>query len=176
VKAAFLALFSVLSLFGWEYYGLLKRMPSPAVPVFYTPEFGGEFECYLFGTATTDLVKKELVDECNISKTDKKLMDYYSGGFYQNTLYLEQKYKYRFFEGFCFMHNGASIYNYQLAKEGYGLFMMPESVNTQEAKEILDRIKFLVLEARRERRGLWREWRDEMECLQGKIYDIFKDE
>lgn len=176
MRVIFLSFFSLLSLFGWEYYGLLKRMPSPAVPVFYTPEFGGEFDCYLFGIATTDLLKKELVERCNISKIDKKLMDYYSSGFYQNTLHLEQKYRYRFFEGFCYMFNGANVYNYQLAKEGYGLFMMPKSVSSSEAKEVLDRIRFLVLEARRERRGLWREWKNEMECLQGELFDIFKDE
>jgi len=174
VKVVLGILLLVFGAFAYNLYGLLKDIPKASVLTFYTYDYA-QFDCPLFGVTSVDVVSESMAQECNITKTDKKLMDYYSSGFYQNTLHIEQKYKYRILGGFCYVHNGAKIYNYQLAKEGYGLFFMPENIKTQEAKKELDIIKMLVLEARRERRGLWKEWRDEMECLQGKIYDIFKD-
>lgn len=157
--------------FGDYLYGLLKRIPAASVPMFYEPDYG-EFECPLFAVISVDALPQKVADDCNITERDFKLMRYYTGGYYENHLHLEQKYKLIFLEGYCFMHNGAKIYNYQLAGDGYGLFFM---VDTKKEKEKLQKIKQLVLNAKTNKIGLWKEWQDEMVCLQKSISNIFEE-
>lgn len=167
--AVALPLFAVYYAFSDYLYGLLKHIPTASVPVFYVPEYG-EFECPLFGVVSVDNLHQKVADDCNITERDFKLMRHYTTGYYENHLHLEQKYKFLFLESYCFMHNGAKIYNYQLAADGYGLFMM---VETKEEQEKLEKIKQLVLHAKTNKIGLWKEWQDEMVCLQKSLSNIF---
>ncbi|MFP4333263.1 MAG: thermonuclease family protein [Campylobacterales bacterium] len=157
----FALLLAPIFLFGFQFYGILKLTPSAVVPVFYNKDYG-YVECYMFGVSSSDNVQKT---DCNITKRDKKLMDHYTRGFVYNTLHIEQKYKIEMVDGLCKIYNGAHVYNYQLAREGYAFLSL---ANITKKNEEIVKIRDLVEKAKNQRVGLWKEWRDEMSCLESE--------
>eukprot|EP01022_Parablepharisma_sp_SALTPOND_P001827 TRINITY_DN107549_c0_g1_i1.p2 TRINITY_DN107549_c0_g1~~TRINITY_DN107549_c0_g1_i1.p2 ORF type:complete len:207 (+),score=4.92 TRINITY_DN107549_c0_g1_i1:95-622(+) len=92
-------------------------------------------------------------------------MDHYTRGFVYNTLHIEQKYKIEMIDNLCKIYNGADVYNYQLAREGYAFLSL---TNITKKNEEIVKIKKLVEKAKNSRVGLWKEWRDEMACLEAE--------
>lgn len=156
-----LTLLIPILLFSDQFYGVLKQTPTAVVPLFYNKHFG-EIECYMYGVNSSDNVEKT---DCNITEQDKKLMDYYTRGFVYNTLHIEQKYKIELVDNLCKIYNGADVYNYQLAREGYAFLSLTNV--TKKNEEIL-KIKKLVEQAKQKRVGLWKEWFKEMSCLESE--------
>ncbi len=89
-------------------------------------------------------------------------MAYHARNFTLERLFLEQKYRLGFASNWCFLQDGGELFNAVLVREGYAPVY---PIRLQGTQGILEELLELQEIAKREKRGLWKEWRAEMECL-----------
>lgn len=151
-------------------YGILKERYNGVNLLFYNPLYG-YINCNTFGINTPDNIFKT---NCNIDNRRFKELSFYAKLYMQRYTHLEQKYKLEFRNSLCVLYSGGDIYNEEIVKSGYAFI-----VNTKvplEFEKLKRRLLYFEEIAKREKRGLWKEWGDEMECLREEIEELVKQE
>lgn len=139
---------------------ILKRVEQAALFSFYTPAYGYLY-CSLYGAVAPRYSTPR--STCVIDPKKAREMRYHARNFTLRTLYLEQQYRLGYSKGFCLLQNGAKLFNATLIGEGYAVAQ--NSDNGSESEALRQRLFILEDVARRERRGLWADYPNEMECL-----------
>lgn len=140
---------------GGEYKLLINDYYNPNRLVFRLTK--GTFECSMLGVVVPYYSN---TNECNTPAFKK--MSYFSIGFFQNTLNLEQIYNVDIQDGYCIVKYGNKVLNEQVIVQGYGV------VNTTNVSGVmLERLLELQSIAIQENRGLWADFSDEMNCFRG---------
>ncbi|MGP1580932.1 MAG: thermonuclease family protein [Wolinella sp.] len=140
-------------------HALLKRVHSATLFSFYSPQYD-YLSCPLFGVAP--LQEPPAGAPCEIAPRRLKEMAYHARNFTLERLFLEQKYRLGFASNWCFLQDGGELFNAVLVREGYAPVY---PIRLQGTQGILEELLELQEIAKREKRGLWKEWRAEMECL-----------
>lgn len=144
-----------------EVYGLLKNYIHSNRMRFYEPNFG-YIDCHIFGVKAIDAAK----NSCEIPDNIFKIMQFEAREYGDRLMYGEQKYKLLVYPNGCKLHFGAKIYNEEMLKSGYALFYKDYRQLTKEEKEYFKKLKAMYDKAKQEGRGLWKEFRKEMRCME----------
>lgn len=73
--------------------------------------------------------------------------------------------------GWCFLQRGGNLLNAEIVRDGYAVvqyFDIEESATLADL-EVLESI------AKAQKRGLWKEWSKEMDCLKQTLQEIAKE-
>lgn len=139
---------------------ILKEVHSAALFTLYAPSYGYLY-CSLYGAVAPLYTDSD--SPCQIDPKKAREMRYHARNFTLRQLYMEQQYRLGYVQGFCLLQAGAHLFNATLIKEGYAVAQNSE---TSGESELLRGELFRLEEiARREQKGLWKEWKEEMECL-----------
>ena len=137
---------------------ITKKIYAPAIFGVYAKDFG-MLQCQLYGVASiTKAIDSGL---CQISPRAAKEMRHFAMQYTRNKIFLEEQYRAGYKKGWCFLQNGAHLFNAEIVRDGYGVV---QYFDTSEQK-ILEDLEKLEKIAKKERKGLWREWAKEMQCL-----------
>lgn len=139
---------------------LLKEVHSAARYTLYAPAYG-YLGCALYGVAEPFYTTPEMA--CQADPKRVREMRYHAKNFARRYLYLEQQYRLGYTQGACLLQKGARLWNAILIEEGYAVFV-PQDKSEASAilREELERLEAI---AKRDQKGLWKEWAKEMECL-----------
>lgn len=147
---------------------ILKSIYAPALFGVYSKDFG-KLYCQLYGVATPS--KNFQSEICEIDPKTLKAMRHFAMNYTQNKIFSEQQYFLSYQNGWCFLQNGGNLFNEQIIKDGYGVVQYFDL--TQE--EVLVNLETLENVARNERKGLWKEWAKEMECIKSTLRGIAQE-
>ncbi len=148
--------------------GILKSIYAPALFGVYSKDFGRLY-CQLYGVATPS--KNFQSDICEINPKTLKAMRHFAMNYTQNKIFSEQIYFLSYQNGWCFLQNGGNLFNEQIIKDGYGVVQYFDL--TQE--EVITKLETLESVAKNKRKGLWKEWAKEMECIKNTLREIAKE-
>lgn len=147
---------------------LLKYIYAPTLFSVYSRDYGMLY-CQLYGVA---MVSKSFdSDTCKVPDRAVKEMRHFAITYTQNTIFLEQQYRIGYKNGWCFLQNGGKFFNAQLVENGYAVV---QYFDISEPK-IIEDLEILENNARKNKRGLWREWEQEMECFKNTLRGIAQE-
>lgn len=150
---------------------LLKHIYAPTLFSVYSKD-AGMLYCQLYGVAG---VSKDFKgDGCEVSKKSVKEMRHFALTYTQNKIFLEQQYRVGYVKGWCFLQNGGNLFNYEIVRDGYAVVQHFDA--TAEAQGVMADLEELEAIAREEKRGLWKEWEKEMNCLKVTLGAIAKEQ
>lgn len=144
---------------------LLKTIYAPTLFSGYAKEYGRLY-CQLYGVAGVVSAFKN--EECEISEQSAKEMRHFAMTYTQNKIFLEQQYRVGYSNGWCFLQNGANLFNAQIVKDGYAVIQTFD----RSAEDVLVDLERLESLAKLQKKGLWKEWGEEMECLKKTLKQI----
>lgn len=147
---------------------LLKSIYAPTLFSVYNKRYGMLY-CQLYGIAGVS--KSFQNDTCEVNQQAVKEMRHFAMQYTRNKVFLEEQYRLGYKNGWCFLQNGGNLFNAELVRDGYAVvqyFDLTESAILADL-EVLENI------ARSEKRGLWKEWSKEMECLKRTLQEIAKE-
>ncbi len=173
LKIAFVLTLLTLQLFALVFTPIslqviLKSIYAPALFGVYSKDFGLLY-CQLYGVATPSKSFKNEI--CEISEKSLKEMRHFAMNYTQNKIFLEQQYTLGYQNGWCFLQNGGNLFNAQIIKDGYGIVQYFDL----SQGEILAKLETLENIARSQKKGLWKEWAREMECLKSSLEQISEE-
>ncbi|MGP1449916.1 MAG: thermonuclease family protein [Wolinella sp.] len=144
-------------------YGLLREVHSATLFSFFTPNYG-VLSCPLYGAMAPINTAPDA--PCQVEPKRVHEMRYHARNFTLERLFLEQKYRLGFAGGWCFLQDGAHLFNAILIREGYALMhdVNIKDIDTEQLKKELRQLEEI---AKRDKKGLWKEWGEEMKCLSG---------
>lgn len=144
---------------------LVKSIYAPALFSVYSKEYGMLY-CQLYGVAS---IYREFENEmCVIDKKAAREMRHFAMQYTRNKIFLEEQYRLGYKKGWCFLQNGGNLFNAQIVRDGYAVV---QYFDISESK-MLEDLQILENIARKEKRGLWREWEREMNCLKNSLQQI----
>ncbi|WP_233704032.1 thermonuclease family protein [Helicobacter mesocricetorum] len=147
---------------------LLKSIYAPALFSAYNKDYGMLY-CQLYGVAS---VARGFQDEkCAVSADSAKKMRHFAMTYTRNKIFLEQQYRIGYINGWCFLQNGANLFNYEIVRDGYAIVQYFDT----NAENVLKDLEILEIEARTQKKGLWREWGEEMNCLKVALMERAKE-
>lgn len=147
---------------------LMKHIFAPTLFSMYSKDYGMLY-CQLYGVAGVSKSFKN--DTCEVSARAVKEMRHFAMQYTRNKVFLEQQYRLGYKSGWCFLQRGGNLFNAELVRDGYAVvqyFDITESAVLADL-EVLESI------AKAEKRGLWKEWSKEMECLKRTLQEIAKE-
>ncbi|MDE5925132.1 MAG: thermonuclease family protein [Helicobacter sp.] len=147
---------------------LMKHIFAPTLFSMYSKDYGMLY-CQLYGVAGVSKSFKN--DTCEVSARAVKEMRHFAMQYTRNKVFLEQQYRLGYKSGWCFLQRGGNLFNAELVRDGYAVvqyFDITESAVLADL-EVLESI------AKAEKRGLWKEWGKEMECLKRTLQEIAKE-
>ncbi|TLD86512.1 thermonuclease family protein [Helicobacter sp. MIT 05-5294] len=147
---------------------ILKHIFAPTLFSVYSKDYGMLY-CQLYGVAG---VSKSFSSEtCEVSQRAVKEMRHFAMQYTRNKIFLEEQYRLGYTKGWCFLQRGGNLFNAELVRDGYAVvqyFDIGESAVLADL-EVLESI------AKAEKRGLWKEWEKEMDCLKRTLQEIAKE-
>lgn len=147
---------------------LVKHIFAPTLFSVYNKNYGTLY-CQLYGVAAVSKSFKR--DICEISDRAVREMRHFSMQYVRNKIYLEQQYRLGYKNGWCFLQKGGNLFNAELVSDGYAVVQHFDNTEGQ----VLEDLEILESVARAEKRGLWREWEKEMQCLKTALGEIAQD-
>ncbi|MDA3967545.1 MULTISPECIES: thermonuclease family protein [Helicobacter] len=147
---------------------ILKYIYAPTLFSVYAKDYGMLY-CQLYGIAMVSQSFKS--ENCEVSPRAVKEMRHFALTYTQNTIFLEQQYRIGYKNGWCFLQNGGKFFNAQLVENGYAVV---QYFDISEPK-IIEDLEVLENIAKTNKRGLWREWEQEMECLKSALRGIARE-
>lgn len=146
---------------------ILKNIYAPAVFSVYSKD-NGMLYCQLYGVASAS---KDFKRDCQITPKAIKEMRHFAMNYVRNKIFLEQQYTIHYQNGWCFLQNGGNLFNEEIIKDGYGVVQYFDT----SQPEIIEKLEILENLARSQKRGLWKEWNQEMECLKSTLRQIAQE-
>ncbi len=147
---------------------IVKHIFAPTLFSVYSKDYGMLY-CQLYGIAGVSKSFKN--DTCEVDKRAVKEMRHFAMQYTRNKIFLEEQYRLGYKSGWCFLQRGGNLFNAELVRDGYAVvqyFDITESAVLADL-EVLESI------AKAEKRGLWKEWGKEMECLKKTLQEIAKE-
>lgn len=147
---------------------LLKRIFAPTLFSVYSKDYGTLY-CQLYGVAG---VSKSFSNEtCEVSQKAVKEMRHFAMQYTRNKVFLEEQYRLGYKNGWCFLQRGGNLFNAEIVRDGYAVV---QYFDLEESAVLAD-LEVLESIAKAEKRGLWKEWGKEMECLKRTLQGIAKE-
>lgn len=141
-------------------FALLKNVYAASLFSMYAPRVGYLY-CSLYGVQAPIYTQPDM--SCQIDPKKAQKMRWYAKTFTQRTIFLEQKYRLGYADGYCFVQDGAHLFNATIIREGFGVYRpMPKVKGDNLIKDELQQLEDI---ARANRKGLWGDYAKEMECL-----------
>lgn len=147
---------------------LMKSILAPAMFSVYSKDMGMLY-CQLYGVASIE--KAFQSDMCEITPKAAREMRHFAMQYTRNTIFLEEHYRAGYKKGWCFLQNGAHLFNAQIIRSGYGVVQYFD----KSESAILGELEVLEALARENRRGLWNGWEKEMDCLKRTLKTIAQE-
>ena len=147
---------------------LMQQILSPTLFSVYSKDYGILY-CQLYGVASVS--KSFEWEDCEVSSQRLKEMRHFAMQYVQNQVKLEQQYHLGYKNGWCFLQKGGNLFNAQVVRDGYAVV---QYFDVSEEKMLKDLEKLESI-ARNEKRGLWREWEAEMQCLKTALGEIAQE-
>lgn len=147
---------------------LLKSIYAPALFSVYNRDYGMLY-CELYGVAS--VAKAFKGEKCEVSADSARKMRHFAMTYTRNKIFLEQQYRIGYSNGWCFLQNGANLFNYEIVRDGYAIVQHFDTI----AENVLKDLEVLQSEAKAQKRGLWREWGEEMSCLKVTLMERVKE-
>ncbi|MDE5602857.1 MAG: thermonuclease family protein [Helicobacter sp.] len=147
---------------------LLKSIYAPALFSVYSKDYGMLY-CELYGVAS--IVREFQGEKCAVDAESAKKMRHFAMTYTRNKIFLEQQYRIGYSNGWCFLQNGANLFNYEIVRDGYAIVQHFDSI----AENVLKDLETLEEEAKIQKKGLWREWEEEMGCLKVMLMERAKE-
>ncbi len=147
---------------------LVKSIFAPTLFSVYNKEYGMLY-CQLYGVAGVSKSFKR--DACEIDAKTVRAMRHFAMQYIRNKIYLEEQYRLGYKNGWCFLQRGGNLLNAEIVRDGYAVVQSFD--RTEEG--VLQELELLESIAREEKRGLWREWEKEMQCLKIALREIAQD-
>ena len=144
---------------------LLKSIYAPALFSVYSKDYGMLY-CELYGVAS--IVREFQGEKCAVDAESAKKMRHFAMTYTRNKIFLEQQYRVGYSNGWCFLQNGANLFNAQIVKDGYAVIQTFD----RSAEDVLVDLERLESLAKLQKKGLWKEWGEEMECLKKTLKQI----
>lgn len=144
---------------------LMKHIFSPTHFSVYSKDYGMMY-CQLYGVASVS--KSFKWEGCEISPQKLKEMRHFAMQYAQNQIKLEQQFRLGYKNGWCFLQKGGNLFNAQVVRDGYAVV---QHFDLSEEKMLKD-LELLESIARDKKKGLWKEWREEMQCLKRALREI----
>lgn len=144
---------------------LMKHIFSPTHFSVYSKDYGMMY-CQLYGVAAVS--KSFKWEGCEISPQALKEMRHFAMQYAQNKIKLEQQFRLGYKNGWCFLQKGGNLLNAEVVRDGYAVV---QHFDLSEEKTLND-LEELESIARSEKRGLWKEWGKEMQCLKTALKEI----
>lgn len=141
---------------------ITKTIYAPALFGVYSKDIG-MLQCQLYGVASIEKAFNNRL--CEITPKAAKEMRHFAMQYTRNKIFLEEQHRAGYKKGWCFLQNGAHLFNAEIVRDGYGVV---QYFDTSEQK-ILEDLEKLEQLAKKERKGLWREWAKEMQCLKTSL-------
>lgn len=173
LKITFVLAFLALPLFALVFTPIslqviLKSIYAPALFGVYSKDSGNLY-CQLYGVATPSKSFKNEI--CEISEKSLKEMRHFAMNYTQNEIFTEQQYTLGYQNGWCFLQNGGKLFNEQIIQDGYGIVQYFDL----SQGEVLAKLEVAENIARAQKKGLWKEWNQEMECLKSTLRQIAQE-
>ena len=89
----------------------------------------------------------------------------------RNKIFLQKQYTIHDQNGWCSLQNGGNLFNEESIKDGYGVVQYFDT----SQPEIIEKLEILENLARSQKRCLWKEWNQEMECLKSTLRQIAQE-
>ena len=141
-------------------FALLKGVYAASLFSMYAPRIGYLY-CSLYGVQAPIYTQPEM--SCQIDAKKAQKMRWYAKTFTQRTIFLEQKYRLGYANGYCLVQDGAHLFNATIIREGFGVYRpMPKSKGDELLKSQLQMLEDV---ARVNGKGLWGDYAREMQCL-----------
>lgn len=147
---------------------LLKSIYAPTLFSVYNKSYGMLY-CQLYGVAGVSKSFKN--DTCEVSPQAVKEMRHFAMKYTRNKVFLEEQYRLGYKNGWCFLQRGGNLFNAELVRDGYAVV---QHFDITESAVLAD-LEVLESVAKAEKRGLWKEWGKEMECLKRTLQEIAKE-
>ena len=144
---------------------LMKHIFAPTLFSVYNKDYGVMY-CQLYGVAGVSTSFQW--ENCEISPQALKEMRHFAMQYAQNKIKLEQQFRLGYKNGWCFLQKGGNLLNAEVVRDGYAVV---QHFDLSEEKTLND-LEELESIARSEKRGLWKEWESEMQCLKTALSEI----
>ncbi|MBX7491532.1 thermonuclease family protein [Helicobacter turcicus] len=144
---------------------LMKHIFAPTLFSAYSKDYGMMY-CQLYGVAGVS--KSFKWASCEITSKAFREMRHFAMQYVQNKIELEQQYRLGYKNGWCFLQRGGNLFNAEVVRDGYAVV---QHFDLSEEKTLND-LEQLETIARNEKRGLWKEWGQEMQCLKTALGEI----
>ncbi|TLD83179.1 hypothetical protein LS70_005360 [Helicobacter sp. MIT 11-5569] len=144
---------------------LMKHIFAPTLFSVYSKDYGMMY-CQLYGVAGVS--KSFKWGGCEITPQALKEMRHFAMQYVQNKIDLEQQYRLGYKNGWCFLQRGGNLYNAEVVRDGYAV-VQHFDLSEEETLRSLEELEMI---ARSEKRGLWKEWGQEMQCLKIALKEI----
>lgn len=141
-------------------FALLKTVYASSLFSMYAPQVGYLY-CSLYAVQAPIYTQPDMV--CQIEPSRAQKMRWYAKTFTQKTLFLEQKYRLGYADGYCFVQDGAHLFNATIIREGFAVYRpLPKLKGDDVLKSELEQLENI---ARVNKKGLWGDYAKEMQCL-----------
>lgn len=120
----------------------------------------GSFKCSLFGVVVP-YVKESCIISPSARENFRKISNL-AIGYMQNNLDLEQMYSVSFVDGFCVVRFRGEVLNEKIIKDGFGIL---SNYRGGANPALIERLSELESIASEHQLGLWKDFRNELECL-----------
>ena len=146
---------------------LMQRIISPTLFSLYSKDYGMLY-CQLYGVA--GISRCFVGQDCEVTLQSLREMRHFAMQYVQNTIKLEQQFHIGYKRGWCFLQKGGNLLNAKVVRDGYAVVQYFDG----EEEGVLKDLERLEPVARKEKRGLWREWEVEMNCLKETLREAAK--
>ncbi len=163
-KILFMICFGVHVVYAFEppvsLFALLKTVYASSLYSMYAPQVGYLY-CSLFAVQAPIYTQPDM--SCQIDNRRALEMRYHAKNFTQRTLFLEQKYRLGYVDGYCLVQDGAHLFNATMIREGFAVYRPLPAVKGDNV--LRNELKTLELIAEKNKKGLWGDYAQEMQCL-----------